>query len=155
MIWNIIDCRKRRYRWARINAIIEATWHDNSCADTDIAPTASADTEVMYDEREGVALHEAIAWANQQSCPVTLYLYDEGAGIGAEAGTQGRLLRCAIGMTGPDIFFGCLGVSAIIIALGAARSIPEALRTIERISMHDPKAAAKRAQDGPPWGARP
>jgi hypothetical protein len=59
-------------------------------------------------------------------------------------------------MTGPDIFFGCLGVSAIIIALGAVRSIPEALRMIERISMHDPKAAARQLppHDGPPWGAR-
>jgi hypothetical protein len=59
-------------------------------------------------------------------------------------------------MNGPDIFFGCLGVSAIIIALGAARAIPDALKMIERISMHDPKAAARRAPtDGPPWGARP
>ena len=38
MIWNIIDNRTRPYRWAHINAIIEAAWHDNSCADTDIAP---------------------------------------------------------------------------------------------------------------------
>ncbi len=59
-------------------------------------------------------------------------------------------------MNGPDIFFGCLGVSAIIIALGAARAIPDALKMIERISMYDPKAAARRApSDGPPWGARP
>ena len=60
-------------------------------------------------------------------------------------------------MNGPDIFFGCLGVSAIILALGAARSIPEALRMIERISTFDAKAAARRAaqNDGPPWGARP
>jgi len=58
-------------------------------------------------------------------------------------------------MTGPDIFFGCLGVSAIILALGAARSIPEALRMIERISTFDRRNAAQRAHDGPPWGARP
>ena len=60
-------------------------------------------------------------------------------------------------MNGPDIFFGCLGVSAIIVALGAARSIPDALRMIERISLHDPKAAARRAASSsePPWGARP
>ena len=61
-------------------------------------------------------------------------------------------------MNGPDIFFGCLGVSAIIIALGAVRSIPEALRMIERISTYDPKAAAQLRpppHDGPPWGARP
>ena len=61
-------------------------------------------------------------------------------------------------MDGPNIFFGCLGVSAIIIALGTVRSIPEALRTIERISTFDRKAAAGLGQpprDGPPWGARP
>ena len=60
-------------------------------------------------------------------------------------------------MNGPDIFFGCLGVSSIILALGAARSIPEALRMIERISTFDRKAAAQRTtpHDGPPWGARP
>ena len=60
-------------------------------------------------------------------------------------------------MYGPDIFFGCLGVSSIILALGAARSIPEALRMIERITTYDRKAAqlATRPHDGPPWGARP
>jgi hypothetical protein len=59
-------------------------------------------------------------------------------------------------MMGSDIFFGCLGVSSIILALGAARSIPEALRMIERISTHDPKAAARRPSPSePPWGARP
>jgi hypothetical protein len=61
-------------------------------------------------------------------------------------------------MNGPDIFFGCLGVSAIIIALGTARSIPEALRMIERISTYDRKTAAglgSPPHDGPPWGARP
>ncbi|HEY1753394.1 MAG TPA: hypothetical protein VGG29_19205 [Caulobacteraceae bacterium] len=59
-------------------------------------------------------------------------------------------------MNGSDIFFGCLGVSSIIIALGAARSIPEALRMIERVTTFDRRAAAARAPvDGPPWGARP
>ena len=60
-------------------------------------------------------------------------------------------------MTGPDIFFGCLGVSAIIVALGAARSIPEALRMVERISTFDRKATHRLEppHDGPPWGARP
>ncbi len=80
MIWNIIDRRKRVYRWAKINAIIEASCQDNSCADSDIAPEASIEDRVVYDELEGVSLSEAIAWANSQSCPVTLYLYDDGAG---------------------------------------------------------------------------
>lgn len=81
MIWNVIDHRSRPYRWAKINAIIEATWHDNSVADTDTAPSVSSSDEVTYDELEGVSLKEAIDWANTQTCPVTLYLYDEGKGI--------------------------------------------------------------------------
>lgn len=80
MIWNVIDKRARPYRWAKINAIIEATWHDNTALDADVAPLALAEDEVTYDQREGISLHEAIRWANAQRCPVTLYLYDEGAG---------------------------------------------------------------------------
>jgi hypothetical protein len=81
MIWNIVDHRKRVYRCAKVNAIIEATWHDNSCQDTDIASGVRPADEITYDEREGISLHDAIEWANHQSCPVTLYLYDKGAGI--------------------------------------------------------------------------
>jgi hypothetical protein len=32
MIWNIVDRRKRPYRWKAITAIIEPTYHDNNCA---------------------------------------------------------------------------------------------------------------------------
>lgn len=81
MIWNIIDRRKRPYRWKRVNAVIEATSHDNACKDSDQADAVLSDSEVIYDELEGVSLHEAINWANQQSCPVTLYIYDYGDGI--------------------------------------------------------------------------
>ena len=80
MIWNVIDRRTRPHRWAKINAIIEATWHDNTVADTDIAPTAPIEEEVTYDRLEGISLRDAIRWANEQTCPVTLYLYDEGSG---------------------------------------------------------------------------
>jgi hypothetical protein len=62
-------------------------------------------------------------------------------------------------MIGSEIFFGCLGVSAIIVALATARAIPEALRMIERISMKDAYAKGARhpvpPNDGPPWGERP
>ncbi|MBI3437882.1 MAG: hypothetical protein HY054_04405 [Proteobacteria bacterium] len=80
MICNIIDARERKYRWKKINAIIEATWHDNSCQDTDIADSVSADIEVTYEQREGISLMEAVEWAHADPCPVTLYLYDEGKG---------------------------------------------------------------------------
>jgi hypothetical protein len=79
MIWNIIDKRERHYRWKRINAIIEPTWQDNSCKDSDQAEK-DPDADV-YDEREGVSLTEAIEWANAKPYPVTLFLYDEGRGI--------------------------------------------------------------------------
>ena len=80
MIWNVIDRRKRAYRWTKINAIVEATWHDNSVNDGDIAPVVDDQGEVTYDQKEGISVHEAINWANSQTCPVTLYLYDEGTG---------------------------------------------------------------------------
>jgi hypothetical protein len=35
MISNIIDRRKRQYRWKQITAIIEPTYHDNSVDDSD------------------------------------------------------------------------------------------------------------------------
>jgi hypothetical protein len=63
-----------------VNAIIEATWHDNTVADTDEATRVSDDTEVTYDQREGISVSEAIDWASKTECPVTLYIYDEGCG---------------------------------------------------------------------------
>jgi hypothetical protein len=78
MIWNIIDKRERRYRWKRINAIIEPTWHDNSCHDSD---QAEEDLDAgVYEQREGISLAEAVEWANAKPYPVTLFLYDEGRG---------------------------------------------------------------------------
>lgn len=84
MLWNVIDKRKRPYRWREINAIIEATEHDNSCADADQAPESDPNVTVDYDALEAVSVSEAIKWAESQSCPVTLYLYDLGAGFGDE-----------------------------------------------------------------------
>ena len=81
MIWNIIDKRSRPYRWATINAIAEATWHDNSVKDTDVAP--ASDDDVDYAQEEGISLAEAILWATELPGAVTLYLYDAGAGTTA------------------------------------------------------------------------
>ncbi|QYE32956.1 hypothetical protein KZX46_02055 (plasmid) [Polymorphobacter sp. PAMC 29334] len=78
MIYNVIDQRTRPYRWREVNAIIEATSHDNACMDADQQPPADADLD--YGERENITLQEGIAWASEQSCPVTLYLYDKGSG---------------------------------------------------------------------------
>ena len=76
MIWNIIDERVRRYRWKNVHAIIEASWHDNSVSGADQALPTTIDTEVTFEEREGVSVNEAVSWANAQTCPVTLFLRD-------------------------------------------------------------------------------
>lgn len=70
MIWNIIG---RPYRWKKVNAIIEAVEHDNSCADADQAPETLPLQVIDYDKPEGVSIADALAWANTQRCPVTLY----------------------------------------------------------------------------------
>lgn len=64
-----------------MNAIVEAVEHDNSCADSDQAPSSDVMMTVDYDSLEAVSLNEAIVWAMSQPCPVTLYLYDEGGGF--------------------------------------------------------------------------
>ena len=84
MIWNIVDRRTRVYRWKAVNAIVEAVEHDNSCADADQAPEADVSIVVDYEQLEGVSVQQAVAWANQQESPVTLYLYDEGSGTTRE-----------------------------------------------------------------------
>ena len=78
MIWNIIDRREKRHRWRLINAIVEPTWHDNSCQDSDQAERAMG--EIEYDQREGVSVADAVQWANAMPFPVTLFLYDLGGG---------------------------------------------------------------------------
>jgi len=78
MIWNVVDERERRYRWKRINAVIEPTWQDSSCADSDQADKGSALDPC--EARKGVSVADAIAWASGKAHPVTLYLNDaEGA----------------------------------------------------------------------------
>jgi hypothetical protein len=79
MIWNIVDSRRNRFRWAKVHANVEATWHDNSCNGADQVPSPAAELEVVFDERENISVNDAINWANCQSCPVTLYIYDDEA----------------------------------------------------------------------------
>ena len=75
MIWNIIDRREHPYRWREVNAIVEAVEHDNSCVDADQAPESDPSVTVDYDALEAVSVQEAVVWASQQRCAVTLYLY--------------------------------------------------------------------------------
>jgi hypothetical protein len=79
MLCNIIDRRERPYRWRRVNAVIEATAHENGVKDGDAMPESSDD--VVYEQRESISLEVAVAWANEQAASVTLFLYDEGDGI--------------------------------------------------------------------------
>lgn len=84
MLCNIIDRRTRPYRWRQVNAIVEATEHDNSCVDSDQAPESDPASTVDYEALEAVSVSEAVKWAEGQPCPVTLYLYDLGSGFGDE-----------------------------------------------------------------------
>lgn len=84
MIANIIDGRKRPYRFLKINAIVEAAWHDNSCKDSDqvlVLPPGAVDDGPDYEEKEHISLSAALVWANSFVNQVTLYLYDEDGGI--------------------------------------------------------------------------
>ncbi|MEM9221043.1 MAG: hypothetical protein AAGB11_01395 [Pseudomonadota bacterium] len=80
MIWNIIDKRKRKFRWREINAIIEDIEHDNITADSDFFDERN-DAAPIYAAREGILLHDAILWAENQEGKVTLFIYDKGDGL--------------------------------------------------------------------------
>lgn len=91
MIWNIIDCRQRPYRWKVVNAVIEAVEHDNSVEKADQAAEFDVRNIIDYDERRAISVYAAVAWAAGQESPVTLYLYDQGGGpdAGAHFDAQG------------------------------------------------------------------
>lgn len=90
MIVNIIDRREKPYRWLQVNAIVEATWHDNAVPDSDQAEVRHEDSD--YEEREGVSVAEAVQWASALGSRVTLHLYRSGASQG-RAGLSWRLTR--------------------------------------------------------------
>ncbi|MVO16341.1 hypothetical protein GO984_11025 [Rhodobacteraceae bacterium CY05] len=80
MIKNLIDHRKRPYRWKAVNAVVESTWHDNSCEDAD--KVAVGDEMVgLCEERRNISVAEAMTWGMSMKEEVTLYLYDQGQGI--------------------------------------------------------------------------
>ena len=78
MICNVIDNRKRPFRWKAVNVVTEPTWHDNNCADADQAERTENASD--YEERKNLSLSGAIDWAHALPYAVTLYLYDEGDG---------------------------------------------------------------------------
>lgn len=80
---NVVDERKKPYRFLKVNAIVEAAWHDNSCGDSDqvVKPAEGEDDGPDYEEREHVTVQEAFQWADSFPQLVTLYLYDWDDGI--------------------------------------------------------------------------
>jgi hypothetical protein len=81
MIVNILDRRKRPYRWKRVDAIIEPTWHDNACLDSDHAEVDKR--EPSYDARKGISLADAVTWADAAAIDVTLFIYDDNSDVSA------------------------------------------------------------------------
>ena len=79
-LYNIVDGRKKRYRWKTVNAVIENTSHDNPVNDSDQIEEPS-EGGILYQAKKNISVHDAIAWAESQECPVTLFLYDQGDGI--------------------------------------------------------------------------
>ncbi len=90
MIFNIVDSRKRPYRWKTITAIIEPTYHDNNVADSDHTESMRCDPE--FDKRAEISLADAVAWAQSLAFPVTLFLYDLGEGIRVVDGATAHFL---------------------------------------------------------------
>lgn len=88
MISNVIDNRKRPYRWANVNAIVEPTWHTNGSPDSDQAEVLPEPTP--YQAREGISVTEAIEWAMSQPFAATLWLYDERDGTALRRAVEVR-----------------------------------------------------------------
>jgi hypothetical protein len=84
MISNIIDRRRRQYRWKKITAIIEPTYHDNSVDDSDETEVPEPGF-IVYDERPVISVPDAVAWASSLPFAAALYLYDLGDGIKGRA----------------------------------------------------------------------
>ncbi len=80
MILNIVDRRKRNYRWQTVNAVLENTHQDNEASDSDQA-REDCESQLIYDGRRNISVREAIPWGMAEKAEVTLYLYDEGDGI--------------------------------------------------------------------------
>ena len=83
MITNILDRRTNRHRWRRIDAVAEATWHDNQdtkdgSAHDNADSAASIALGDTYAVRISLSVTDAIAWAQTYPDEVTLYLYDVG-----------------------------------------------------------------------------
>ncbi|WEK40401.1 MAG: hypothetical protein P0Y50_02005 [Candidatus Brevundimonas colombiensis] len=82
MITNILDRRIHIHEWRSVDAVAEATWHDNAPPGTQHHDNADATASIKLGDtmssRSGISVTDAIAWAQQYPDEVTLYLYDLG-----------------------------------------------------------------------------
>ncbi|WP_426025488.1 hypothetical protein [Brevundimonas sp. TSRC1-1] len=83
MITNILDRRTHVHLWRSVDAVAEATWHDNAPVGTQHHDNADFDKRDASNEtmayRSGISVAEAVIWAQQFPDEVTLYLYDKGS----------------------------------------------------------------------------
>ena len=81
MITNILDRRTHSNVWRNIDAVAEATWHDNAPEGTPDHDQTARDTthDDVFAVRSNVPLSEAVIWAQAFNDEVTLYLYDAGS----------------------------------------------------------------------------
>ena len=78
-ITNVLDFRTKPYAHMKIDAVVEPTWHDHTCAHYDGSPPSNEKEEgVGHDGREHVSVQEAIQWADSFPYAATLYFYDDG-----------------------------------------------------------------------------
>lgn len=80
MIGNVIDRRKFPYAWKKVTAIMEPTWHDNTCKGADLADKFKGEG-IGYQEFPEISVSLALLTANRLDFQVTVYLYDLGDGI--------------------------------------------------------------------------
>ncbi len=81
MITNILDRRTHSHLWRQVDAVSEATWHDNAPEGTPNHDRATRDSshDDVFAVRSNISLSEAVLWAQALNDEVTLYLYDAGS----------------------------------------------------------------------------
>ena len=76
MLCNFVDDRTDPRNSLKVDAAVEATWHDNSVTDADQAPVIEDETYVLIEFRKNIGLAEAVDWAIAAPGPVTLFVRD-------------------------------------------------------------------------------
>ncbi|MBS0547726.1 MAG: hypothetical protein JSR24_08260 [Proteobacteria bacterium] len=79
MILNFVDHRRSIYKWKKVDAVVEPTWHDNKCVGADAADPCKGEND--YEVRQNISVADAIAWASGLPFDVTIYLWDAGAAM--------------------------------------------------------------------------